>query len=261
MSNRKRNSHGSTPGPRKKPLDRTQLLAAAIGTCGVIIAAAIGVFVGGRPGSTPTPSATTPPRPSIVTREATPSESPPTPTTSGAASPTGNATMLYLANQTGTTPDVYAPPVPGKRSLSGTAYSQSIGYPGLCTQGNVTYALNGTYKYFIATVGVADGADPSDQSTTVYFKVYDGSGNVIGYGGAQYGKPQVIKVPVQGISSLTLKTSIGVGGCFQIPSVAIWGNARLVGLQLQICLTFRSGLNLIPEPSRRADMNISKAVR
>jgi hypothetical protein len=227
MSNRKRNSHGSTPGPpsrrpRKKPLDHTQLWVAAIAACAAIIVAAIGavnMFVGGRahlPEQTPTPSATIPPRPI-------------TPTASGAASPTGNATTLYLANQTGTTPDSYAPPVPGKRSLSGTAYSQSIGYPGLCEPGKVTYALNGAYKYFIATVGVADGADPSDQSTTVYFKVYDGSGNVISYGGAQYGKPQAIKVPVQGISSLTLKTSIGVGGCFSIPSVAIWGNARLVG--------------------------------
>jgi NPCBM/NEW2 domain len=121
-------------------------------------------------------------------------------------------------------------PESGKWALSGTTFSKSIGYPRLCSQqGDVTYTLNGTYKYFIATVGTADYASSGDRSTTVNFEVDDGSGSVLGSKVAQYGKPQVIEVSVQGISSLTLKTSIADLGCFRNPSVAIWGNARVVG--------------------------------
>jgi len=244
MINRERNSHRSTPGlpsptatksRTRKPLDHTQLWVAAIGAGGAIIAAIIAgvsAFAAGwihysGPGATgqqPRISTTT----GNVT--ATASESSPTSATGETASPTGNTTTLYLADQTGVTPIIYASPESGKWALSGTTFSKSIGYPKLCAQqGDVTYTLNGTYKYFIATVGTADYASSGDRSTTVNFEVDDGSGSVLGSKVAQYGKPQVIEVSVQGISSLTLKTSIADGGCFSSPSVAIWGNARVVG--------------------------------
>jgi hypothetical protein len=243
MINRGRNSHGSTPGLPSptatksrtgKPLDRTQLWVAAIGAGGAIIAAIIAgvsAFAAGwlhysGPGATAQQSHSSTGTGDVT---ATASESPPMSPTSQIASPIGNTTTLYLADQTGTTSDIYASPESGKWALSGTTYNQSVGYPQLCTSGDVTYTLDGTYKYFIATVGVADDANSGDQSTTVNFEVDDGSGNVLGSKVAQYGKPQVIKVSVQGISSLTLQTSIADGGCFSSPSVAIRGNASVVG--------------------------------
>jgi hypothetical protein len=210
------------------------LWVAAIGAAGAVIAAIIAgvsAFAAGwlqysGPGAT-----VQQPHASTVTVDvtATASDSAPTSTTSVAASHPDNTPTLYLADQTGATTYMDASPESGRWALSGTSYSQSVGYPQLCVSGDVTYTLNGTYKYFIATVGVADDAYPGDQSTTVNFEVDDGSGNVLGSKVAQYGKPQVIQVSVQGISSLTLQTSIADGDCFSSPSVAIWGNARVVG--------------------------------
>jgi NPCBM/NEW2 domain len=159
------------------------------------------------------------------------------PTASPSSSPqAGSATgpppaTLYLADQTGTSDGGAGDDSPesGKWIMAGTTYPHSIGYPGLgMGYGEVTYTLNGSYKYFIATVGVADSADPNDQSTQVTFEVDDGSGNELGSKAAQYGTPQVIKVPLQGITSLTLLTNAPAG--FYADSnafVAVWGSARV----------------------------------
>jgi hypothetical protein len=114
--------------------------------------------------------------------------------------------------------------------MEGANYSQSIGYPEFCTRADVTYNLSSSYRYFIATAGIADGADPNDRTRSVRFDVVNGrSGAVIGYVTAQYGRSQSIKFPVVGITSIRLKASTVDGGCFSAPSVVVWGNARLTG--------------------------------
>lgn len=162
-------------------------------------------------------------------RTVSPSSSPQVGSSTGLPSAT-----LYLADQTGTTGGGAGAvsPESGKWVMAGTTYPNSIGYPGLGSDyGEVTFTLNGSYKYFIATVGVADSADPSDQSTQIIFEVDDGSGNELGSKAAEYGNLQVIKVPVQGITSLTLLTNAPAG--FYADSntfVAVWGGARVVRL-------------------------------
>lgn len=162
------------------------------------------------------------------------------PTASSSSSPQAGSSAgspsatLYLADQTGTTGGGAGADSPesAKWIMAGTTYSHSIGYPGLGPgYGEVTFTLNGSYKYFIATVGVADSADPNDQSTQVTFEVDDGSGNELGSKAAQYGNPQIIKVPLEGITSLTLLTNAPAG--FYADSnafVAVWGGARVVRL-------------------------------
>lgn len=244
MTTEKDNVPQSTPDQQPTPvapkdrqtgqsLDRTQLWVAGIGAAGVIVAAvvaAVSAFAAGwlqysGPGAAPQTAHTV-----TVTASSVASEPAPPPTVSAAAaSPVQAAATLYLADQTGKTPFQDASPESGTWIVAGKTYAHSVGYPGLCVQGNVTFALNGPYKYFIATIGVADSADTSDRSKTVTFEVDDGSGNQLGSKAAQYGQPQVIEVPVQGITSLALKTNIDTGGCFKSTSVAIWGNARVVG--------------------------------
>lgn len=216
----------------RQPLDRTQLWVAGIGAGGVIVAATIAAasaFAAGwlhysGPGTAPQPA-----RAETTTASSLGSEPPPPTTASASAASSVHATAtFYLANESGVTSSGN-PPESGAWAMKGTTYTHSIGYPGLCLSEDTTFALNGSYKYFVATVGVADTADSSDRSTTVDFEVDDGSGNQLGSKTAQYNEPQVIKVPVQGISSVTLQTSNG--DCFvSNSSVAVWGNVQVVRL-------------------------------
>jgi NPCBM/NEW2 domain len=160
-----------------------------------------------------------------------PTDSPSSSPQAGSSTGLPSAT-LYLADQTGTTGGGAGADSPesGTWIMAGATYLHSIGYPGLgLGYGEVTFTLNGSYTYFIATVGVADSADPNDQSTQVTFEVDDGSGDELGSEAAQYSSPQVIKIPLQGITSLTLLTNAPAG--FYADSnafVAVWGDARVV---------------------------------
>jgi NPCBM/NEW2 domain len=232
---------------RKQPLDATQLRVAWISAASAIVVALIGAgatFAAGLwhysgPGAAALPTRTVTTTVSPVGPQAIPSTASSTPMSRPAP-----AATLYLADQTGITGGGAGDDSPesGKWTMAGTTYPHSIGYPGLGQgYGYVTFTLNGSYKYFIATVGVADSADPNDQSTTVTFEVDDGSGNELGSKAAQYGNPQVIKVPLQGITSLTLLTNAPAG--FYADSnafVAVWGDAQVVGLLKYPCRQLHS---------------------
>jgi hypothetical protein len=89
--------------------------------------------------------------------------------------------------------------------------------------------LNRPYNYLIAAIGVADSVDTSDRSKTVTFEVVDGSGNRLGSKPVQYGQHQLMEVPLQGATSVTLRTDTDTGGCFSsTSSAAAWGNIRAV---------------------------------
>lgn len=229
-------------GPRRvrQPLDRTQLWVAVIAAGGAVVAAAIaaaGAFAAGwlhysGPGvAAPAPAVTTA---ALLPSSGTgPSATVQSSATAPSSAETAKAvtSALYLASRTASTAATAAFTATGSWAIASVNYGQSVGYPELCTPGDVTYNLNGPYKYFIAAVGIADGADPGDRSSTVNFDVRNGeSGNVLTSKVAQYGHPQIIDVPVRGISSITLQTSIANGQCFGSASVAIWGNVRLVRL-------------------------------
>jgi Swt1-like HEPN/NPCBM/NEW2 domain len=137
---------------------------------------------------------------------------------------------LYLSSLTGSTAGYDTdPPELGSWSISSVDYSHSLGYPDLCLTGYITFEFAPSYQYFEATVGIADGADPSDQSTPVDFEVDTGSGTELGSTAAQYGHPASIKVNIAGVSSVTLDTSAST--CFNTgdnDSIAVWGNAELI---------------------------------
>jgi hypothetical protein len=97
----------------------------------------------------------------------------------------------------------------------------------LCANEDVTYQFNGTYEYLTAMVGVADGADPADQNTSVDFTVLDSSDNEIGSQKAQYHHAVPISVPIRNLTSITLSTD-GNGPCFSGNSAAVWADLRLV---------------------------------
>jgi hypothetical protein len=246
MTTGQHNAGKPTPNPQsppavtksrrtKPPLDRTQLWVAGIGAGGAIVAAgiaAVSAFAAGwlhysGPGTAPQPAHTQ----AITASSRVSKPLTPTAVSTSATTPEQTTTTFYLANESSVTSSGN-PPESGTWAMKGTTYTHSIGYPDLCISEVTTFALNGSYSNFIAMVGVADTADSNDRSTTVTFEVDDGSGNQLGSKTAQYGQPQVINVPVQGISSLTLQTSNG--DCFgSNSSVAVWGNARVVRLQMK----------------------------
>lgn len=173
------------------------------------------------PSSTPSvtqPSQSVQPEPSV-------------PATSSISTTTRSARPLYLSGLTGSTARYDAsPPENGSWAISGVDYPHSLGYPDLSSQEFVTFQFNSSYQYFEATVGVADGADPSDQNTAVDFEVDTGSGSQLGSADAQYGHPALIKIKVTGISSVTLYTDPSEFG-FNYgdnDSIAVWGNAELI---------------------------------
>lgn len=232
----------------RQPLDRTQLWVAGIGAVGAVAAAAIAAvsafaigwlqYSGPGAGQQPSRAATaasSPPSSKSVPATTLPA----TPSASAAPSPQTAATF-YLANESSVTSSGN-PPESGNWAIAGTNYVRSIGYPSLCLSASTTFTISGSYKYFIATVGVADTAASLDQSTTVDFEVDDSSGNQLGSETAQYGQPQTIKVPVQGLTSITLNTSLG--DCFATSvSVAVWGSARVVGLSVVVIIVTDFGV-------------------
>jgi hypothetical protein len=160
----------------------------------------------------------------------------PASTQSPTAQPSPSGRPVYLSDLTGTVNSLYPSPESGKWSITGTAYDHSLGYPDLCASStggpislSVTYTISGSYRYFTAEVGVADGAAPDDQNQQVTFEVDGpddgGSSNELGSKSAQYGRPTTIKLPIHGITQLTLTTG-QTSGC--ISSTVIWGDARLV---------------------------------
>lgn len=218
----------------RQPLDRTQLWVAGIGAGGAVAAAAIAAvsaFAVGwlhysGPGVGQQPSHVATAAGSLPSSKTVPATAPSTTSASEAPSPRTAATF-YLANESSVTSGGN-PPESREWAIARTNYVHSIGYPDLCVSPSTTFTLSGSYKYFIATVGVADTAASPDQSTTIDFEVDDPSGNQLGSETAQYGQPQTIEVPVQGLTSITLDTS--TGDCFiSNDSVAVWGNARVVG--------------------------------
>jgi hypothetical protein len=110
--------------------------------------------------------------------------------------------------------------------MLGHVYSHSIGYAGSCYQEFTTnYDLNGSYRYFDATVGI----DAANQSgTQVEFTI---SGNPGGGSmkklkdvSASWASPASIHLPVNGVTQLTLDTNSGEA-CLDVEFV--WGDARL----------------------------------
>jgi NPCBM/NEW2 domain len=159
--------------------------------------------------------------------------------------PTGPyATMSPSAHAATSGPPLYLSTLTGSGSswedsswqLAGVTYSQSVGDPDPCNDpafpDSVTYQLPGRYKEFIATVGVADNADPLDQSTPLDFEVdgnpnTDGSTNELGTKSAQWHEPSNMVIPLPNdTTSLTLTISSGNGDCES--SAGVWGNARVV---------------------------------
>lgn len=97
----------------------------------------------------------------------------------------------------------------------------------MCDTETTTFAINGSYSYFVAEVGIAESAGSDDGSNTIDFEVDDESDNELGAVAAQYDHPQTIKVPVKGLSSLTLQTT-PEDNCV-LDTLVVWGNAELVG--------------------------------
>ena len=109
------------------------------------------------------------------------------------------------------------------------AYPHSIGYPGECYGDSVNYDLKNTsYSWFVANVGVNDGADSMDQGTQVTFTVVVNPGNTQYTRKATWGKPKPIRIAIHGATMLTLETITGMGCLESAGSVAVWGNARLL---------------------------------
>jgi hypothetical protein len=122
----------------------------------------------------------------------------------------------------------------GRWKLSGVTYAHSLGDPDPCMASDpdsVTYQLNDSYSKFIATVSVADNADPIDRYTPLAFEVdgspnTDGSTNELGTKSAQWHQPAKMTIPLpKGTNSLTLAIS-EPGDCES--SVGVWGNAEVL---------------------------------
>jgi hypothetical protein len=180
-------------------------------------------------------SFTSPPEPSTGTSQSATSA----PKTSSPASPKAAAAQnpFYLATLTptidGTMQGESAAPEAGSWRLGAKTYLHSLGYTAnnnLCDPYlSATYNIEGSYRYLVATVGVSDTpSDSSGQGVTVSFEVDDSSGDQLGTQSAQYGQPEQIRVPVQDLKTLTLKTSSSEG-CFGGASAeAVWGDAELL---------------------------------
>jgi Swt1-like HEPN/NPCBM/NEW2 domain len=159
-----------------------------------------------------------------------------TPTTgsspSTGPSPTAQATSnspQYLAGLPADSGDSDAPQS-GSWTIQGHTYAHSIGYGGLGQSVSITYELKGSYRAFLATIGVNDDADPIDQNTPVEFIVYGnpggGSNSVLSDQTVQWGKPGSVDVDLRGATTLTLVTE-SASGLISPSSIAVWGNARL----------------------------------
>jgi NPCBM/NEW2 domain len=144
-------------------------------------------------------------------------------------------TTVYLSNLTWSADQVGEAPEPGRFTINGATYSQSIGYAptAACTSPNeIIYDLgSNSYKSFLAEVGVADGYMPTDQTTVVGFTVYGktstGNFSKIISVAAQPRNPDQLNLPIPpGTVELELDTTLS-DGCLH--SAMVWGNARLTG--------------------------------
>lgn len=163
--------------------------------------------------------------------------------TAPSASPAGSKAPavaqkpLYLDTLNGTIDGTIqgesAAPETSSWILGTRTYPHSLGYTAdnnLCDPYlSVTYVIPGSYQYLVATVGVSDiQTDSSGQGVVVSFEVDDSSGDQLGTQSAEYGKPGQMRIPIQGVTSLTLKTSSSLG-CFGGGSTeAVWGDAELL---------------------------------
>jgi hypothetical protein len=155
------------------------------------------------------------------------------PKTSPPASPEASATQkpLYLDTLTPITDGAPAPEA-GSWQLGTHTYPHSLEYtvdnnPGAnpCNL-SATYRIPGSYQYLVATVGVPD--TPSGQGVTVNFEVNDGVGAPLGTQSAQNGQPEHIRVPVQGLNTVTLWTSSSQSCAEGTSWEAVWGDAELL---------------------------------
>ena len=231
-----------TPDPPsgKPPADRIQILVAAIAAAAAIGAAAIGAVTpllsnllsnSGPVGAAPALPVSTAVLPPSSGTASSATVQPPATAPSSTETPRAVTSPLYLSSQSPFRADAAAPSVIGSWKIEGHDFSQSIGFPGLCSRADATYSLGGSYAYFYATAGIADGLQPKDRLRSVTFDILDGqSGREIGQVTAQYGQSKTIKLPVEGITSIRLEIGTADGGCFSSQSVVVWGNPRLEGL-------------------------------
>jgi hypothetical protein len=229
------------PEPRAaRIVARGNVVVAVITTVGTLVGAlVVGWWQYGRPaaGTQPSTAATVagrqPPSKSVLAT-APPATVPTTISPVRSSAPEAPApraaATLYLANVSGVTHQGSDLPNTENWTISGTHYADSIGYPSMCKSESISFALNGSYTYFIATFGVADTMATSDKSAVIDFEVDDSAGNIITDGTAQYGRPQKINVRIHGSTLIILKTNDDSNPyCFTSnDSVAVWGGARVV---------------------------------
>lgn len=173
-----------------------------------------------------------PPEPSAGTSQPAASASASVPATSPPAPPAAPVRKPFYLDTLTPVTDGEPAPEPGSWQLGTRTYPHSLKYAADNPQvDNVcyfsaTYRIPGSYQYLVATVGIPD--TPGGQGSAVNFQVSDGVGESLGTQSAQYGQPEQIRVPVQGLSTLTLGTS-SPQTCAQGSGwEAVWGNAELI---------------------------------
>jgi hypothetical protein len=158
----------------------------------------------------------------------TPTPSPSAPGTAQAEASTSGS-PLYLASEVGDG-NAWGG---GAWLLGGTYYTQSLGDSDPCTADfpdGVTYQLPRTYSKFIATVGVADNADPGDHGKPLDFEVEanskdDGLTSKLVTKSAKWHQPAKISISLpKNIASITLVINDGKE-CES--STGVWGNVMV----------------------------------
>jgi hypothetical protein len=200
-----------TPDPPsgKPPADRIQILVAAIAAAAAIGAAAIG--------------AVTPLLSNLLSNSGPVGAAPALPVSTAVLPPSSGTASSATVQPPATAPSSTETP----RAVTSPLYLSSQSP----FRADATYSLGGSYAYFYATAGIADGLQPKDRLRSVTFDILDGqSGREIGQVTAQYGQSKTIKLPVEGITSIRLEIGTADGGCFSSQSVVVWGNPRLEGL-------------------------------
>jgi hypothetical protein len=220
------------PASTRQKFDRTQVLVAAIGAAGVILAAVISAANGWLhytgPGSTPPPA-------QAASRPASPPANPPqsstnpTPATSP-QSPATTSGTVYLASMNSLVASGSDTPKIHQWIMQGTAYPNSLGYDGTSSVESVQYDLKGTHcSWFDATVGINDAANVLNQNEQFGFTVTMNPGNRQYTYNASVGQPTPIRLALHGATVIALQTDTSGGSNFSLfpGSVALWGSARL----------------------------------
>ena len=129
------------------------VITAMLGAIATIVAALI-ASRGSHNDSGPNYQATHPTTATASPDQSEPTQSPTIPATMTSTTQAGIA--YYLNRLTGVTQPSDEAPAPGTWKMDGTTYDKSLGYQGFCGEKSITYILEGEYKDFITTLGVAD---------------------------------------------------------------------------------------------------------